>query len=66
MRPKKQRIVCSETDIIEQAIMEQAGPPMKYDIFNINNKIFLKTEKNELYDIDTGLYIGIYNNKKKN
>ena len=65
-RPKKEMIVCSETELVEQAIQEQCGPPIKCNVFEFENKTYLKTERNELYDIDTELHIGQYdkqNNK---
>ena len=65
-RPKKEMIVCSETDLVEQAIQEQSGPPIKCNVFEFENKTYLKTERNELYDIDTELHVGQYdeqNNK---
>lgn len=59
-RPKKELIICTETDLVEQAIQEQSGAPIKCHVFEFDNKTFLKTEKNELYDIDTELYIGTF------
>jgi hypothetical protein len=59
-RPKKELIICSETDLVEQAIQEQSGPPKKCNIFEFENKTYLKTERNEIYDIDTELHIGQY------
>jgi hypothetical protein len=65
-RPKKEIIVCTETDLIEKAVQEQSGPPTKCDIFEFENKTYLKTERNELYDIDTELFIGKYDAQNKN
>ena len=65
-RPKKEMIVCSETDLVEQALQEQSGPSIKCNMFEFENKTYLKTERNELYDIDTELHVGQYdeqNNK---